>query len=367
MEVSLLTILTEHYPVYERLNLCAEKLFADTCNVVLSGCRYKSANMSKEGLTAVKEIVLALCYGLIYKAYCTDYKDYQPKIIHHYTHYGISNIVELELRIFEAIDFDLRRYKPHFSSTLVFMDPPKGKIRVGRIDYSTGKPVHPTYEGFTPIVVLTKSSPYGSLGPYVLTDLRGRIMENIYQGSKWYPWVPKVIQYYSKWNKTVIWEHPQEIHATKDPETNLDIPTKEYGAWRRKLMFNKYGVRYPVGEGSHRSTCLGIVKENGRRYDYIEGRKKVYLKIYARLVKRQPQYLDLYQRLRNGENLLIMEVDGPRREYLNYYKEKYGVGDNFIEKDTMLFTIDNNKLMLNDQIAPYGHGYCLASCLMDWS
>ncbi len=54
------------------------------------------------------------------------------------------------------------------------------QIRVGRIKYSGGKPIHPAFPGFTPIVVLTKSSAYGELGPYVLTDEKGCIMENIW-------------------------------------------------------------------------------------------------------------------------------------------------------------------------------------------
>jgi len=54
----------------------------------------------------------------------------------------------------------------------------KAKIRVGRITYEKGGAVHPVYEGYTPIVVLTKSSKYGDLGPYELKDENGRIMEN---------------------------------------------------------------------------------------------------------------------------------------------------------------------------------------------
>jgi hypothetical protein len=42
-----------------------------------------------------------------------------------------------------------------------------------------------------------------------------------------------------------------------------------------------------------------------------------------------------------GENLLIIEVDGPHQEDLQYYKDKYGVSDNFIENGTMLVTKDN--------------------------
>lgn len=54
-------------------------------------------------------------------------------------------------------------------------------IRVGRRIYTI---TDPSYEGFTPIICLTKSTEYGSLGPYELKDEDGRIMENSYQFSK---------------------------------------------------------------------------------------------------------------------------------------------------------------------------------------
>ena len=54
-------------------------------------------------------------------------------------------------------------------------------IRVGRIIYSHGGPIYPSYPGFSPIVCLTKSSAYGSLGPYVLKTEEGWIMENVWR------------------------------------------------------------------------------------------------------------------------------------------------------------------------------------------
>src|SRR5437868_14219298 len=115
----------------------------------------------------------------------------------------------------------------------------KGRIRVGRITYHQGKPIHPSYPGFTPIVVLTKSSPYGDLGPYVLKDEQGRIMENLWQFRKLYPWVPKVREIASRWDRTVVWEYPQETHVDEDGEPN-DL----YWKWRETGMNAPYAVRY---------------------------------------------------------------------------------------------------------------------------
>ena len=48
------------------------------------------------------------------------------------------------------------------------------EVRVRHCFYNNGKRCDLTYPGFTPIVVLTKLSKYGSLGPYVLKNEKGR-------------------------------------------------------------------------------------------------------------------------------------------------------------------------------------------------
>ena len=68
-------------------------------------------------------------------------------------------------------------------------------LRVGRCTYQgAGKRNDPSYPGFTPIVCLTATSRYGSLGPYVLKTEQGYIMENIWQACKVYPYVPDSTQ-----------------------------------------------------------------------------------------------------------------------------------------------------------------------------
>ena len=57
--------------------------------------------------------------------------------------------------------------------------------------------------------------------------------------------------------------------------------------------------------------------------------------------------------------------NGPHYEGLNYYKDKYNVGDDFIQKHTMLATKENLDIMLNDSKHNFGHGFTLAGCLLD--
>ncbi|HMP28377.1 MAG TPA: hypothetical protein PKD85_02185 [Saprospiraceae bacterium] len=236
----------------------------------------------------------------------------------------------------------------------------KGLIRVGRITYIKGRPIHPRYEGFTPIVVLTKCSEYGDIGPYVLKDKDNIIMENKWQFSKVYPWVPEIEQTYSKWDNTIIWKHPKERHM------DGDILNDKYWEWRKKGFEALHAIRYPVGNTTHKKMCKYVLSDDGRKLGIYEGRRDVYLKTYVELVKKESKFKQLKKRLQNYENLLIIEVDGPHQESLSYYKDTYEVNDDFIENDTILVTMKNMDIMIKDPKHSFGHGYCLAMALMGW-
>lgn len=236
-------------------------------------------------------------------------------------------------------------------------------IRIGRCKYNNqGQRSDPSYPGFTPIVVLMKGhNEWGCLGPYELKDDNNVIFENRYQYSKVYQEVPATIQRYSRWDKKIIWNHPKETHYAN----NQLQPA--YWTWREKGMNNQYAVRYPVGFGNMHK-CLFAIKDANHineKMDYIETRMQIYVPLYCELVKKQDKFYELKNRLDNGENLLIIEVDGPHQESLINYQEKYGVYDNFIENDTILGTEENLHIMMIDPKHPFGHGYCLAVALLN--
>ena len=242
------------------------------------------------------------------------------------------------------------------------MDPQTCNVRVGRCLYdSSGKRTDPVYPGFETIVVLMKShSKWGVLGPYELRDEKGRIMENIWQSSKIYETVPASKQRKSRYDPTLIWEHPSETHIRDDKIT------PEYWRWREKLENNPVAVRYPVGHG-HRHLCKYsmISKEDTQSLSYVEARKKIYAPVYCNLVKKHPMFQKLQKMLRDGRKLLIVEVDGPHEESMPYYKEHYNVPSNWIENHTLPATKENMITMINDKKHPFGHGYCLAMALLD--
>ncbi len=99
--------------------------------------------------------------------------------------------------------------------------------------------------------------------------------------------------------------------------------------------------------------------------DYIASRKAIYVPLYIKLVIQQPKFNKLKELLRRGINLLIIEVDGPHQEDLDYYQKTYGVNDDFITHDSMIVNEKNIQIMLNDKKRPFGHGYCLAMALLD--
>ncbi len=231
-------------------------------------------------------------------------------------------------------------------------------IRVGRRIGS----IDPSFENFIPILCLTKSTKYGDLGPYCLKNEEGHIMENIWQFQKCYEKIPSRIERYSRYNPLIIWEHKAETHVIND------VQTSEYWEWRKKGLNNEYAVRYPVGF-EHRHKCLYLLKENldgsFDRLNYIDSRKQVYVKEYCSLVKERPLFKKLLKMLEQGKNLLIIEVDGPHEESLEYYKEKYKVDNNFIENNTIICNEKNINIMLNDSKHPFGHGYALSMALLD--
>jgi hypothetical protein len=240
-------------------------------------------------------------------------------------------------------------------------------IRAGRRAYKAQGYDDCHYPGYTKIKCLImkdiSKDEYGSISPYETKDKDGIIIENLWQFAKVYKEVPKTKESFSRFDKTVVWQHPKETHVDGN-----DKITPAYYAWRKKGMDNKLAVRYPVGKSREaRASCLyalatqpdGSIDEN-EHLDYIQGRKKIYVPEFCKSLQNEPDFLQLKQRYQNGEKLVIIEVDGPHQESLDYYKTTYGVDDNFFVGGTVQVNVKNMKILLNDTKHPFGHGYCLA-------
>ncbi len=244
-------------------------------------------------------------------------------------------------------------------------------IRVGRCIYDRrGGRDDPYYPNFRTIVVLTKgTNRWGALGPYELKDERGRIMENVWQFSKTYPRVDATTQRKSRYENIIIWKHPSETHlADPTKAATPDNLTPEYWGWRQKGLGAPYAIRYPPGYGKM-ANCVGLLAETGAGIalegplDYIESRKKLYVPLYTRLVRQCPLFAELRRMLERGQNILIAEVDGPHQESLAHYMQTYGANADFIASHSVAASPKNLKILLEDPLHPFGHGYCLAAAL----
>lgn len=240
-----------------------------------------------------------------------------------------------------------------------------GSIRVGRSSYTRGRTFIPKYPGYTTIVVLTeKTNKWGVLSPYSLRNDKGQLIECAWQFSKVYRTVPKVNIPYSSSQRQIVWSWPAETHI--DDNGNF---TEDFWRWRLTGINHQQPVRNPVG-WKHLKECLFAlekdeqISETNPKLNYIEARKKIYLPQYVQAVRKHQLFTELKNRLANGENLLIVEVDGPHQESLGYYKDKYGVGDDFIQEHSIAATEYNLAILLNDPKHAFGHGYCLAWALM---
>jgi hypothetical protein len=262
---------------------------------------------------------------------------------------------------------------------------PKGKIRIGTRVYSGVGYVDPSYPDFIPCVCLTASTEYGKLGPYYLrviddgTEESGSLIENVWHSYKVLPHIPAVTRPVSRYNKNIAWRYDACVHVD-NKLSPTSVKMEEWLKWHDKLAHNQEPIRYPFGWSPEiRSTTLGVVdpdtvykyrKDNSVKVKVSEllgvadGRKRVYFRYYIPSVKLQPQWTKLKNMLDSGINLLIIDVDGPRQESLGYYKEKYGVGDDFIQQNTQLINEDTLRIMVNDTKHSCGHTYGLAASLL---
>lgn len=253
-----------------------------------------------------------------------------------------------------------------------------GEVRVAK--YYPGKDV-PRMENFKTILIHT--SPHdigGPLSPYVLKNEKGQLLENVWQFSKLYPFVSAQRIPLGRFHpKVIIWQHPQEIHV----DMNSNEPLETYWAWREKGMNNRYAVRYPNGFHGRKNCICSIwadslshssssssaalssssVASNSassyERLGYIGARKVIYCGEYIRLAPKTDAFKHLQSLHQHGQNLLIVEVDGPdpTLEYSPYNQIS-------INSPGLLICEETIKLLVNDPRKPFGHGYVIASLIL---
>ena len=170
-----------------------------------------------------------------------------------------------------------KRGKGSFESQLD--DAAKGKEFV-RIDCTSGNPDPVMREGLSPFY----------LGPVECYDgLVSQTFERAWQCAKVYPW-------------------------TLGTDGN---PNARYFAWRDEMWAmkgfgDKISIRFPVGKKNVGKCLYAWWKVGGafQKLGYVDGRKHIYLPLYAKAVVKTEAYRRLVELRDSGKNLMLIDFDG---------------------------------------------------------
>eukprot|EP01080_Neovahlkampfia_damariscottae_P009052 gene9052-1149_t len=211
-------------------------------------------------------------------------------------------------------------------------------------------------EGFIVLPIISRGKkPYNQLSPFFLgpykdehSGLTCEIFENLWQFSKVYEKISKhqVKKKIDGVQKT-LWKQQEEFHAKKNSKDEWEIK-KEWFEWRKKGFECKYPLRHPNGTSKNGLPIFSYF--NGEFLSYIDARKKIYLPIYKELVRKETVYSDIFEQVKKGQNILLIDVDGPS-------VEKYPNGIEMSLKKIHEF-IENPKLI-------FGHGFACACALLE--
>lgn len=226
-------------------------------------------------------------------------------------------------------------------------------------------------ENYITINVLKwKNSNWKELCPYYLrTDGNeinynsgNVIFENFYQGSKIYPIIFSN-EFYPHRNlqgnpKFLLWKYTTERTLgdiiIKGDKINLEL----YKRWRDQLWSLNNAIRYPNGYNNRHSVMYSLIfDKNGNieKLDYLQSRKKLYVKEYIRLVRKTETYKKLLKLYLQGKNLCICEIDVPGKGKRGHYESE----------DICKITSEKLLNLLNDISEPFGHGLALCIALLE--
>jgi hypothetical protein len=203
-----------------------------------------------------------------------------------------------------------KRGKGSFESQLD--DAAKG-LEFVQIDCTSGNPDPVMREGLSPFY----------LGPVECYDgLVSQTFERAWQCAKVYPWTRGV-----------------------DGNPNADYFSWRDTMWAEKGFEDKMSIRFPVGKENVGKCCYAWWKVDGefRKLGYVDGRKYIYLPLYAKAVVKTEAYRRLVELHESGKNLMLIDFDG-----YNIHHSKY----NFTYRD-----------VIHCGLLKMGHGFILAMLL----
>jgi hypothetical protein len=159
-----------------------------------------------------------------------------------------------------------------------------------------------------------------------------------------------------------LWWKYEPLNPTGDIIFQNDIINYNiYLRWRNSLWNCKNPIRYPNKINRKKLTKFSLcIDKNGneKRLNYISTRKEIYLKEYIRLIKNLPEYKKLLDKLKNGNNIMICELDVPANN------KKGNYGNDCDDNNICHMTKEKLEILLNDPNESFGHGLCLVLSLL---
>ncbi len=156
------------------------------------------------------------------------------------------------------------------------------------------------------------------------------------------------------WQARKVWEKiGSEVHVGAD-----GLPNEAWKKWHDTLVAKKEAVRRPNGYEKPLYAWW-----EGEKLGVIEARKRIYIPFLQELYRAHPAYQQLLTKVKNGENVLILEPDGPPAGL-------YPLG---LDMDLELLIkfqdiTEWNQLpgayTTSKKYVPYGHGYVIALTIL---
>jgi len=213
-----------------------------------------------------------------------------------------------------------------------------GKIRI-RSFYKDSK--IPVNTGYEPIQAWSggtdpwrQLSPF-LIGPVVTKEETAKNFENMWQARK-------------------VWEKiGSEVHVGPD-----GLPNEAWKKWHDTLVSKKEAVRRPNGYEKPLYAWW-----QGEKLGIIEARKRIYIPFLQELYRAHPAYQQLLTKVRNGENIVILEPDGPPAGLyplgLEMNLELLIKFQDITEWNQLPGAYTNSK-----KYVPYGHGYVIGLTIL---
>jgi hypothetical protein len=188
----------------------------------------------------------------------------------------------------------------------------------------------------------------------------GALIENVWQFAKAHEYVARQRQTkgaVKRGTQSILWMHDAEKHALPHGAYDAADPLSFDGVvilpkflvWRSKGWHHDKPVRRPNGTVKKGGVPL-FSKWGEMRLDYVGARKAIYIPIYQQAARRTAEYKRLLRSLQDGQDVLLIDVDGPCvRTY------PHGVESTQASLCTAL----------HDTRRPFGHGYACAMALLE--